>query len=44
MTKSQPQYVIEARKSCKTHRPGSRIVYTGPRNNVPAGWRVIDKA
>lgn len=42
--KAQPQYIIEARACCKTHRPGSRITYTGPRGNTPNGWRIIKKA
>lgn len=41
MSKSQPMYLIEALGTCKTHRPGTQITYTGPSAAVPKGWRII---
>lgn len=41
MGKSQPQYLIEALSTCKTHRPGTQITYTGSRAAIPKGWRLI---
>lgn len=43
MGKSQPMYVIEATDRCKTHRPGTRIDYTGPRSAVPKHWRIVTR-
>ena len=41
MGKSQPQYVIEANRNCKTHPKGTRLVYTGSRSGVAKGWTVV---
>jgi hypothetical protein len=41
MERSQPQYLIQANSRCKTHPPGMKIVYTGPRGNISPGWKVI---
>jgi hypothetical protein len=41
---SQPLYLIVACRNCKTHRPGTEIIFTGPRSSVPRGWRVICRA
>lgn len=38
-----PQYRIIATKRCKTHPPGSLLIYTGPRNGVASGWRVLGR-
>lgn len=43
MSPAQPQYIIEAGRNCKTHLPGSRIVYTGPRGNIAKGWRIVQR-
>jgi len=41
MNRAQPQYMIEANRSCKTHRRGTQIVYTGPKSGVGSGWTVL---
>jgi len=41
MGRSQPIYILAAGPRCTTHKPGSRIEYTGPRSNIPRGWRVV---
>jgi hypothetical protein len=40
---SQPQYWIRATARCQTHAPGTVLAYTGPRNGVAHGWRVIGR-
>lgn len=41
MGRSQIQYVIVANRRCTTHRPGTTLVYTGPRSGVANGWTVL---
>lgn len=40
---SQPQYLIVANRRCKTHRPGTKLIYTGPRAGVARGWTVVSR-
>lgn len=41
--KSQPLYRIRATRRCRTHPPGTEIDYTGPRNAVTRGWKIIGR-
>ena len=40
---AQPQYLIVANRRCKTHRPGTKLIYTGPRAGVARGWTVVGR-
>lgn len=40
---SQPQYLIEANRRCKTHRRGTQLVYTGPRAGITRGWTCLGR-
>jgi hypothetical protein len=41
---AQSQYIIVANRNCKTHRPGTRLVYTGPRSGIAKGWNCVGRA
>jgi hypothetical protein len=41
---AQSQYLIVATKRCRTHREGTLLLFTGPRQSVAKGWRVIARA
>lgn len=43
MNRAQPQYAIRANRQCKTHPPGTELVYTGPRSGIGPGWNVIGR-
>lgn len=38
MSMSQTQYLIVANRLCKTHKKGSKIVFTGSIRDKPYGW------
>ena len=43
MTRAQPQYLIVANRRRKTHRPGIKLVYTGPRSGICRGWTSLGR-
>jgi hypothetical protein len=44
MNRAQPQYLIVANRRCRTHRPGTTLIYTGPRSDISPGWTCIGRA